>query len=116
MRAVLAALALLPTPALAQAYIPCPQMSFGWTTQWQGGTLQSAAYDQAAKVLYVASFTQVVAAFSGVPLSTFQSFTRARNPYQFYTTSIVPAYHQLLVYEKDNCPVLLENGLYLWID
>ena len=114
MRVILAALFVI-LAAPAQAASPCPYLTFGWTTQWQTGTLQSAAYDQEAQVLYVVSFTQIVAAHSGVPLGVFQSFTRASNPYQFYTGSIASTYPQMMIFEKDNCPVLLESGQYLWI-
>ena len=115
MRLALAALLTL-LAAPAQAAYPCPYLTFGWTTQWPTGTLQSAAYDQEAQVLYVVSFTQVVAAHSNVPLGVFQSFTRASNPYQFYVGSIASTYHQMMIFEKDNCPVLLESGQYLWIE
>lgn len=113
-----AALALLlgAVPVSAQAAYPCPYISFGWTTQWQTGTLQSAAYDTNGQVLYVVSFSQIVAAHSNVPLGVFQSFTRAKDPLQFYTTAIVPSYRKMAIFEKDNCPILLESGQYLWLN
>ena len=110
-RALLAALLALAAPAHAT----CPHMTDGWAQTWSG-PIQSASYDRYAQVLYLVSATQTVAAFSGVPFGVMQSLTRAQNPYQFYATRILNTYHQVLITEKENCPVLTEDGLYVWVN
>ena len=93
---------------------PCPSSTIAWAQQWSTGTIQSASYDQTAQVLYVIPFSQQAQAFSNVPFSVQQGFSRTNNPSAFYQSSVVPMYPEMLLMETNNCPVLLETGAYLY--
>jgi hypothetical protein len=53
-------------------------------------------------------------AFSNVPLSIMQGFSNTNNPVTYYSSFVLPYYHALLLAQTNNCPLLFENGAYIW--
>ena len=103
---------------------PCPSIDAGWTIQFpnqivSSSTISSVGYDQAAQMLYVASGS-VIMMFANVPLGVMQDFqnTSNANALVYYNSIVLPSYHALFLFEKNNCPLHLEGGVggYLWSD
>ena len=97
---------------------PCPLTTGGWSLQWRP-PLTSASWDSSTGLLYV-SFGTVVQAFSYVPIGAIQALSASKNPLPIYTNTIVPRFHQILLSEKDHCPLRWEYqgtaGAYIWTD
>lgn len=107
-------LALFPSAALAQ-FVPCPSITIGWAVSGPP-PVTSVTYSQQDQVLYVVFNNTQASAFSGVPTSIMQIFSQSKNYYQTYLSYVQPVYHALLLQEKNNCPLLYENGAYIWTD
>jgi hypothetical protein len=107
------------SPALATAPSPCPNTTSGFTVTWPG-QITSASYDPTTQLLYLTFYNTIPQAFSNVPMSVLTAMQRTSQPYSFYLTQIVPAYHQMLLSERDYCPLLFENPYgpagYIWSD
>jgi hypothetical protein len=102
-------------PALAAApFQPCPWVQSGWALPYQGYPITFVSYDQLTGLLYVIFNNTIPSAYSGVPISVAQAFAQTRNPMPIYQSYVVPSYHALLLAEQTNCPMLNENGAYLW--
>lgn len=109
-RALLVALLIgLPSLARAQAATPCPTTTIGWALQWPG-PITAALYDQQSQLLYIIWNYTIAQAFSNVPTSVMQSLSNQSNPVNIYNYTIIPGYHQLLLTQKDNCPLQIENA------
>ena len=78
------------------------------------GPITSINYSGDMQLLYVIFNNTNAIAYSGVPISIMQTFSRSRNLYDTWQQAVVPAYHLLLLSETDNCPILNENGAYIW--
>jgi hypothetical protein len=118
---LLALFASTPAAAVPPAE-PCPSIDAGWTIQFPNqivsfSTISSVGYDQAAQMLYVASGS-VIMMFAGVPFGVIQAFRATRDPVALYNSAVLPSYHALFLFEKNNCPLHLEGGVggYLWSD
>ena len=119
MKRFLAALALLlGLCALADArpFQPCPFVTAGWSQSWTGFNVTTALYDGNSALLYVIFFTTTATAYSNVPYSVAQGFSSTGNPDMYWQTSVAPSYHALLLASQNNCPLLNDNGVYLWSD
>ena len=106
---LLALLGLLPSAAFAQAAFPCPKATIGWALTWPG-PLTSASYDSGTSILYIVWYGTIPQAFANVPIGIMQALSYTQQPSQIYYSSIVPNYHQILLSEKDNCPLSWEFG------
>lgn len=115
----LIATALVFAPVAANAGFPCPQTTIGWALSWPG-PLTSAAYDSASGLLFITFYGTRTQAFSNVPLGIMQSLSYTQNPIAIYNSTLIPSYHQILLTEKDHCPLQWEyQGTtqgYLWTD
>ena len=118
MRRLLASLLLLvlTNVAHAQPFQPCPFVTAGWSQSWTGHNITTALYDGNTALLYVIFFTTTATAYSNVPYSVTQGFSRASNPDLYWQTSVAPSYHAMLLAQTNNCPLLFENGAYIWTD
>jgi hypothetical protein len=121
--AALALLAALPAnaqvPPSGRAAFPCPYATIGWALSWTGKTITSASYDSGTQILYLVFNYTRAQAFYPVGVGVMTSLSYTQNPMAIYPT-IVSQYHQLLLTEKDNCPLKWEfggNGYgYIWTD
>lgn len=98
--------------AMANAY-PCPSITAGWSIQ-NPGPLTSATYDETSLLFYTIWYYTIPSAFYPVPTSVMQVMSSASDPSQTYYSYLLPSYGVLLLKEVDNCPVLQENGGYIW--
>lgn len=90
---------------------PCPYMSIGWSQQYPPGkTITSVSYASDYQVLFVIFNSTVASAFSNVPLSVMQAFSQTQNPLSVYNSSVVRAYHPMLLADQTNCPLLNSAG------
>jgi hypothetical protein len=113
-RATLAFISLFAAlPALAQPFRPCPYFSAGWSQQYSGSPITSVLYDQQRLILTVL-FGTTPSVFVQVPLGVMQGFMNTKDPVGYYNSFVAPTYHSLLLFQTDNCPVLFENGAYIW--
>lgn len=92
----------------------CPSFTAGWSQSYSGFRITSASYDTTTLLLYVIFSSTIPTAYSNVPLSVMQGFSRTKNPDTYWSSSVNPYYHSLLLQETSNCPLLLETGAYLW--
>lgn len=104
---------LLPAQARAQ-FMPCPSTTIGWSQSWTTGSLTSAAYDSQSQLLFVVFNYKTVSAYSNVPYGVIQGFTSTSNPTAYYNSAVVPRYHALALSEQVDCPLLFEDGRYIW--
>jgi hypothetical protein len=115
----LALLILLITgPAFAQQQCPGSIQTWSWGIpfppfQWGFYDLTPAP-GISAGALSVAYTTLKAETFIGVPQSVAQNFQYSSNPPQFFNNQIKPVYHELLLLEKSNCPLLLQSTGALW--
>jgi KTSC domain len=108
------ALFLLNAPARAAApFQPCPTFQAGWTMTY-APPITAVQYDELSGLLYVIFNYATASAYSGVPISVIQAFSPGANPTQVYNNLVVPSYHALLLQQQTNCPLLNDNGNYLW--
>jgi hypothetical protein len=126
MKALLAfALVILAAPTSAQVQPgsggyggPCPHTTGGWSLSWPP-PITSASWDSQTGLLYMVFNYKTAQAFSNVPLGIIQALSQTKNPSSIYST-IMRSYHQILLSEKDNCPLRWEyQGLpeaYIWTD
>lgn len=91
---------------------PCPTMTIGWSQQWSGQPITSVSYSSDQTILYVIFGATMAQAFDGVPLSVMQAFSSTQNPLSVYNSSVAGRYRQMLLFETDNCPLLIENIAY----
>lgn len=103
-----------PGTAAAQAIV-CPLSTIGWTQTWSP-PLTSASYDSGTQLLYVVWNYTTVFAFSNVPLRVINTFSNNPNPVNVYNSYVAHVYHSILLAQSNNCPLLWENGAYLWTD
>ncbi len=116
MRLVLILVFLLSSvPAFAQAAFPCPKTTIGWALQWPG-PITSASYDSQDRLLYIVWNNTQAQAFANVPTGIMVALSYTQTPSYIYYGSLVPAYHQILLSQKDNCPLSFEGGHYIWTD
>jgi KTSC domain-containing protein len=101
--------------ASAQAFIPCPFFTIGWAQSYSQ-PITTVLYDTSAQLLYVIWYNTRPSAFSNVPLSIMQGFSRTNNPVGYYNSLVLPSYHALLLAQSNNCPLLYEDGSYIWSD
>lgn len=107
---------LLPGASVAQApYRPCPSVTAGWSKQY-ATAITSIQYSQDQFLLYVIFNNTVASAFSGVPIGVMQNLSNTTNPVPYYNSFIVPSFHALMLASQNNCPLLNENGVFLWTD
>jgi hypothetical protein len=102
-------------PANAQAAFPCPTTTIGWALQWPG-PITSIAYDSQDQLLFVIWNNTRAQAFDKVPTGIMVALSYTQNPSAIYYGSLVPAYHQILLSQKDNCPLSFEGGGHIWTD
>ena len=105
----------LSTACFAQAAFPCPKTTIGWALQWPG-PITSASYDSQDQLLYIVWGNTRAQAFTKVPTGIMVALSYTQNPSAIYYGSLVPAYHQILLSQKDNCPMSWEGGSYIWTD
>ena len=99
--------------ANAQSF-PCPHISFGWAKNWPTGSpITSASYDTAAKTLYFTFAYTIPEAYALVPTTIMQTLSNTNSPYQIYV-AVQSQYNQILLTQKQNCPVLQQNGQYVY--
>ena len=107
-----------PTWPYGPPFVPCPYFQAGWTITFpptQAQPISAVMYDQSTQLLYVIFNNNFPSAYFPVPLSVMQTFSQSRNnPMQIYQTYVVPRYEALLLEEVYNCPILNENGAYIW--
>lgn len=117
LRCLLLALALFaaPSAAHAQAFV-CPFVTVGWSQTWPGQQLSSASYDSQLQLLYVVFNNITAFAFSNVPTSVQIAFANTTNPMQTYELLVANTYHSILLAQQNNCPLMYENGAYIWTD
>ena len=119
MRALAAILLLLMSAgaALAQLAQPCPYVTVGWSQQYQS-PITSILYDQQHQLLYVIWNSTNANAFVGVPYSVMQALSNGsmKNPVSYVTGYVIPSFHALLLAQTNNCPLLFEDGSYIWSD
>ena len=98
---------------------PCPQTTAGWSLSW-APPITSASWDSQTGLLYMVFNYKTAQAFSGVPQGIIQALSQTKTPIYLYNSTIVRSYHQILLSEKDNCPLRWEyQGLpeaYIWTD
>lgn len=111
------ALALFAAPgtARAQAFV-CPFVTIGWSQTWPGQQLSSASYDSGLQLLYVIFNNTTAFAFFNVPTSVQIAFANTTNPMQTYELLVANTYHSILLAQQNNCPLVYENGAYIWTD
>lgn len=100
----------------AAAAQTCPAPVSGWTLSWQNQPISSATYDSSTSLLYLFFGVSTPVAFSNVPYAAMQGLSSTRSPVDFYTYNLLPVYHALLLNQQSRCPLLNENGAYLWTD
>lgn len=100
--------------ANAQAFVPCPQFTIGWSKQYAGSPITSVMYDSQSQLLYVIWNNTIPSAFSNVPTTVMTGLSSARDPVVYYNSAIYPVYHSLLLAQTNNCPMLFETGAYIW--
>ena len=107
------------TPASGFGPFQCPHTTIGWSLQWSG-PITSASYDSGNQLLFIVFNYKTVQAFSNVPIGLMQSLSQTQQPIAIYNSSIISGYHQILLSEKDNCPLSWEFGGnpygYIWTD
>jgi len=97
--------------AAAQAAFPCPKSTIGWALQWPASaSITSASYDSGTKLLYIVFNYTIAQAFNNVPIGIMQSLSYTQNPLAIYNTTLTSAYQQILLTQKDNCPLSWEFG------
>ncbi len=101
--------------AVAQSpYVPCPNITIGWSLSFPP-PITAVQYDTSSMLLYVIFNGTTASAYSNVPLSVIQGFSRAGvNPVSYYNSNVVGQYHPLWLAQTNNCPLLFENGAYIW--
>ncbi len=99
-------------------FVPCPYFSAGWAITYpvtQAQPISAVMYDQNTRLFYVIFKNNFPSAYYPVPISIIQTFSQSRNdPMQLYKTYVVPRYEALLLQEVYNCPILNENGAYIY--
>jgi KTSC domain len=100
--------------AFAQPFQPCPYITIGWALSFQP-PITSVLYDTSSMLLYVIFNATTATAYSNVPISVIQGFSRAGvNPVSYYNSSVYMKYHPLMLAGQNNCPLLADNGAYEW--
>ena len=105
----LALILLSRTPSFAQAASPCPKSTIGWALSWSG-PITAALYDSQAQLLYIIWYNKIPQAFYPVPITVMQQLSNGANPVPIYNTIIINQYQQILLSQKDNCPLSWEAG------
>lgn len=95
---------------------PCPASSAGWTISYPAPSpITSVQYDQTYSYLSVIWHSSLPSVFVGVPLNVMQNFALPGiNPVTVYNNSVFPYYHSLLLSQKNYCPLLFQDGSYIW--
>ena len=104
---------LFAAPALAQSAAPCPTFQAGWGKQWPAPGITAVTYDETSLLMYIIWNYTFASAYSQVPLSIMQTFSSSKNPSQTYNTLVANRFSSLLLQEKNNCPILVENGRFI---
>jgi len=113
-----ALLALLCGPAMAQQ-TQCPGSNQSWSFTLPA-PMQFAVYDLlgipgvSPGMLSVLYLNRSGETFFGVPQATAQRFQQAANQQQFYSQQIKPVYHEMLLLQGSNCPLLTSTPGALW--
>lgn len=97
------------------AATPCPRSTIGQSWSYPP-PITGVSYDSQDQLLYVIWNYRTAQAFSNVPVSIIYLFSNGNNPVTAYNNAIVPQYHQILLSQKDNCPISWEQGGYIWTD
>jgi KTSC domain len=99
-------------------FTPCPYFVAGWAITFSPTPAQpisTVMYDQNTQLLYVIFNNNFPSAYYPVPISIIQTFSQSRNnPMQIYQSYVVPRYEALFLEEVYNCPILNENGVYIY--
>lgn len=107
---------LVGTPLAAAPFQPCPLTTIGWALQFSG-PITAVLYDTSSQLMYVVFNNTAASAFSNVAIGVMQAFSSAQTQaqvQQVYQSQLLPNYHPLLLAETNNCPLLFENGVYIW--
>jgi len=113
-----AALIFLLTTGIAQAQT-CPGSNASWSFALPS-PMQWAVYDLAPPpgvatgLLSVLYTNQTAETFIGVPQTVAQKWQASPNQTQFFNAQVKPVYHELLILQKTNCPLLLNGSGALW--
>ena len=112
--ASLLAIGLYAAPASAQV-APCPSFTAGWAVSGPG-PITSVAYDQQSQILSVIWNNVQPTQYYPVPISVMYAFTNSRDLLATFNTLVAPRYWAILLQDKTNCPVVQENGSYIWVN
>lgn len=113
----LAILLLLTTPALAQTQ--CPGSVQSWSSplpapmQWMTYDLSSLP-GVTPGLLTVIYLNGTAESFLGVPQTVATAFPISANPAQFFANRIASVYHELLLFQRSNCPLQTSTPGALW--
>jgi hypothetical protein len=105
---------LSPVADLHRPAYPCPEFQAGWAIGGSG-PITSVMYDETSLLMTIIWHYNFVTVYYPVPRSVMQTFSQSSNFVQTYN-SYMGSYEALLIKEVDNCPVLQENGGYIWVD
>lgn len=98
--------------ASAQPFMPCPFVTVSIAFSYPPPMTQ-VVYSGDQLILF-AEVNGEVHAYSGVPIGVMQGMRLAPNPYAYYQSAVMNNYHELLLAEQNNCPLLFENGALIW--
>lgn len=103
--------------AASPAY-PCPTFVPGWALS-STGPITTISWDSVSQQMYFVWNYNLVSDYYPVPNSSVMQTFSSTPPSKWVQTFnyiIAPAYHAVLLKEKDNCPVLQESGGFIWVN
>lgn len=103
----------------AAAQTLCPGSAAAWSFGLPS-PMQFAVYDLfslpgvPAGMLTIAYANRTAETFIGVPQTVAQAFEFSSNQTQFFNNQVRPVYHELLLVQGSNCPLLTSTPGVMW--
>lgn len=99
-------------------FVPGPFFQASWTITFeptQDQPISAVLYDSTSQLLFVVFNNNFPSPYFPVPLSVMQTFSQSRsNPMLIFNGYVAPRYETIFLDETFNCPILNENGNYIW--